>query len=261
MERQVQRLKAVIDIGRNIRDRRTLKVKQPLKELIIFHHDPEYLADVQSLETYVAGELNVVDVVYTSDEAAVGIKYKAFADWPVLGKKLRKDAAKVRNALPNVSSEACKGYVTDGKLEVAGVELITGDLVVTRYVELENQDTYESGTNDDVTILLDIRRHPELESLTLLRSLTSRVNKLRKEAGLRPSDKVTIVYKYDDGEEDVVSKSLAGNEEYLEKQIGGIPIEFAQVGERKIIKEEARTKDAESLDAEERFVLMLAERV
>ncbi|EIW70713.1 isoleucine-tRNA ligase [Tremella mesenterica] len=260
IERQVQRLKAVIELGRNIRDRRTLKTKQPLKELIIFHHDPEYLADVKSLESYVAGELNVVNVVYTSDEAAVGIQYRAAADWAVLGKKLRKEMGKVRSALPSLSSEQCRDYLSTGKMEVAGVELITGDLVVTRFVKLEDQNTYESATDFEVIVLLDIRRHPELESLALLRSLTSRVNKLRKEAGLKPSDKVAILYKYEQGGEDAVRVALKGNEEYLERQIGGLPMEYSQRGSRKVIKEEVNTKEAEDLGVEERFVLVLAER-
>lgn len=36
----------------------------------------------------------------TGDEAAYGVKYRAEADFRVLGKKLKKDMQRVKNALP-----------------------------------------------------------------------------------------------------------------------------------------------------------------
>ena len=233
----------------------------PLKELVVFHHDQEYLDDVKSLEDYVKAELNVVEVVYTSDEAAIGIKYKAQADWPTLGKKLRKDIGKVRNALPSLSSDDCKGFVLDGKINVAGVELITGDLVVTRFVDSVQADSHENGTDHDVIIILDIRKHADLEAATLLRSLTSRVNKLRKEAGLKTADRVDIFYEYDEGAQDAIAPALKGNEEVLLKPFGVLPVEKAQLSEgRKVLGVEKRAKGAEDLDADERYVLLLVEK-
>ncbi|WVR07005.1 isoleucine-tRNA ligase [Kwoniella sp. DSM 27419] len=262
IERQVSRMRAVIDLGRLIRERKTLKVKIPLKELVIFHHDQEYLDDVKSLETYISAELNVLNIVYTSDEASVGIKYRATADWSTLGKKLRKDVGKVRAALPGLTTEQCKTYEKEGKLDLNGIELVTGDLVVTRYAEVaEGSTEFDTASDDDVIIVLDIQRHAELDSLALLRSLTSRVNKLRKEAGLKPSDKVEIFYEYDEGEADAIQPALGGNEEYITKQIGGVPVLFAQRPEgTNVIQTEKRTKDVEDLGQGERFVLSLALR-
>ena len=273
------RLKAVIELGRVIRDKRTLKTKvslstpsnadqqMPLKELIVFHHDQQYLDDVKSLESYIAGELNVVNVVYTSDESAVGIKYKASADWPTLGKKLRKDMPKVKNALPSLTSEQCKGFLSEGKVTVAGNELVTGDLIVTRYVEMDGEGksdaelTHDSATDKDVIVILDIQRHPELEAMTLLRSLVSRVNKLRKEAGVKPTDKLDVFYEYDNGvTDDAVALAIVGNEEYVIKSFGGMPQLRAQLGEREVLQVEKRAKEADDLDAGERFVLSLAVR-
>ncbi|ORX36748.1 putative isoleucine-tRNA ligase [Kockovaella imperatae] len=268
IERQMLRLKAVIELGRLIRDKRTLKVKMPLKELTVFHHDQEYLDDVKSLETYIAGELNVVNIVYTSDEAAVGIKYKAEADWPVLGRKLRKDMAKVRSALPGLTSDECKAFVSEGKLKVAGIELVTGDLVITRYVEnveggqAKGELTHDTATDKDVILILDIRRHADLEFMTLLRSLVSRVNKLRKEAGVKPTDKLDVYYEYDEeSSEDAVGAAIPGNEEYLMKSFGSMPMPKSQMGDRvEVLQVEKRAKEAENLDAGERFILTLTTR-
>lgn len=263
IERQVQRLKSVIELGRAIRDKRTLKVKMPLKELVLFHHDQEYLDDVKSLEAYVMGELNVHEIVYTRDEAAIGIKYKANADWPVLGRKLRKDLGKVKSHLPKMSSDECKGYLADGKVCVNGVELVEGDLVVTRFVELEGDraEVYETATDGDATILIDVRRHDELEHVALVRALTSRVNKLRKAAGLVPTDRVDVFYAYDEGEDDALAPAIAGSKDALLGTIYAVPQEIAQMpADRKVIQTEVRAKDIDDADRAERFVLTLAER-
>ncbi|OCF60579.1 isoleucine-tRNA ligase [Kwoniella mangroviensis CBS 10435] len=260
IERQVKRMRAVIDLGRLIRDRKTLKVKIPLKELVIFHHDQEYLDDVKSLESYIAAELNVVNIVYTTDESKTGIKYRATADWPTLGKKLRKDLGKVRSHLPKMTTEECKQYVNEGKVSVNGVELVEGDLIVTRFAEVNPEDNkFDTASDNDVIIVLDIQRHPELETLALLRSLTSRVNKLRKEAGLKPSDKVEIYYTVDENEQDYLKPAIAQQEEYLLKTLGNVPVELSQKSnDKEIIETEKRSKDSEDLAENERFVLSLA---
>jgi isoleucyl-tRNA synthetase len=244
----------------------------PLKELVIFHPSQEYLDDVKSLEAYVAAELNVVTVTYTSDESLVGIKYSADADRPTLGKKLRKDLGKVISGLPKLGSDECKAFLESGKIEVNGVPLVEGDLSINRSVNLPaggadaphlNAEAFSSDTDSDVIILLDVRRHAELEMLALLRSLTARVNKLRKEAGLKPTDKVDVLYAYDEGVEgDAVAQAIRGNEEYLEKAIGGVPMRQGSENapEARVIGTEKRAKGTEQLDVEERFVLELRER-
>lgn len=202
--------------------------------------------------------------MYSSDESAIGIKYRASADWPTLGKKLRKDIGKVKNALPNLTSDQCKDYILNGKVDVTGVELVPGDLVITRYVEAgqEGKGTHDNATDLDVIIILDIQKHEDLIALTTLRGFTSRVNKLRKESGLRPIDKVDIFYEYDQGEEeDAIGLALKGNEEMIIKTFSTLPQLKSQLSDdRKVIGVEKRAKEAEDLGTEERYVLTLVDK-
>ena len=50
IERSVSRMQSVIELGRVLRDRKTMPVKYPLPELIVIHTDQECLDDVKSLE-------------------------------------------------------------------------------------------------------------------------------------------------------------------------------------------------------------------
>ncbi|KAM9917147.1 hypothetical protein OXX80_013359, partial [Metschnikowia pulcherrima] len=92
IELAVSRMQKVIDLGRNIREKKTISLKTPLKELIILNSDAGYLKDIDSLKSYIVSELNVRSLVISSDEEKYGVQYTAVADWPILGKKLKKEA-------------------------------------------------------------------------------------------------------------------------------------------------------------------------
>ncbi|KAK4042770.1 tRNA synthetases class I-domain-containing protein [Parachaetomium inaequale] len=196
IERRVQRMQKVIELARYSRERRTIGLKQPLRTLIVIHHDPQYLEDVESLKGYITEELNVRDLVLTSDEASHGVQYSVTADWPVLGKKLKKDMARVKKALPNVTSKEAHGYATTGQLVVDGITLSAGDLVVKRgLAEDEASKNLETNTDNDVLTILDAEIYPGLAEEGLAREIINRVQRLRKKAGLQTTDDVKMEYK------------------------------------------------------------------
>lgn len=195
IETAVSRMQAVIELGRNIREKKTISLKTPLKTLVILHNDEEYLKDIETLKNYIIEELNVRDVIITSDEEKYGVEYKAVADWPVLGKKLKKDVKKVKDGLPSVSSDDVKEYLKTGKLEVAGIELVEGDLNVIRGLpESAVASGQETRTDQDVLIVLDVNIYPELKTEGLARELVNRIQKLRKKCGLEATDDVLVQY-------------------------------------------------------------------
>ncbi|KAJ6001489.1 hypothetical protein N7522_006716 [Penicillium canescens] len=195
VERRVSRMQKVIDLGRISRERRAIGLKTPLKTLVVINKDPEYLEDVKSLEGYILEELNVLELVLSSDEAKYNVEYSVNADWPTLGKKLKKDVQKVKKALPSLSSDDVKGYLANKKILVDGIELVEGDLVVKRGIkEDDGSKGMETNTDADVLTILDINLYPELAHQGLGREIINRVQRLRKKAGLLPTDDVKMEY-------------------------------------------------------------------
>lgn len=195
IETSVARMQSVIELGRNIREKKTISLKTPLKTLIILHNDEQYLKDIEELKDYIVEELNVRDIIITSDEAKYGVEYRAVADWPVLGKKLKRDAKLVKDALPSVTSDEVRKYLATGKLNVAGLELIEGDLNVIRGLpESQTEKGQETRTDQDVLIILDTKIYPELKTEGLARELVNRIQKLRKKCGLEATDDVSVQY-------------------------------------------------------------------
>jgi isoleucyl-tRNA synthetase len=196
VERQVKRMQSVIELGRICRDRANKGLKIPLKTLVVIHPEQQYLDDIKSLENYVLEELNVRDLVLSSEEEKYNVQYSVSADFSVLGKKLKKDAIKVKKALPNLKSQEIKDFMKSGEISVDGIRLEKGDLLVRRGLAKDNsQKDQEFNTDDDVLIILDVASYPELEQEGLAREIIRRVQDLRKKAGLVPTNDVGMEYR------------------------------------------------------------------
>ena len=222
-------------------------MQTPLKELLVFHPEKEYLSDVQSLLRYIQSELNVRDVLFTTDEALSGVRYRVVADWSVLGRKLRKDLGRVKNALPKVSSDEVKGYIQNGKISVDGIELVAGDLTVQRYIELPkgSEGQHATHTDNDVVVRLDIKVHPELMDEWLARELMNRIQKLRKKAGLQTTDDVELFYRFEEGNGADLVEAMRKYGDLIQKTCRNVPVDAKERKEGKelVIEEEQEVND------------------
>lgn len=250
IQRRFAALQNVVELTRTVRERCNLPIRVPLKELVVFHGEQQFLDDLFHLSSYITEELNVRDLNLSQDEAACGVRYSLLADWPVLGKKLRKDIGKVRNGLEKVSSDDAKQYAQTGKIVIEGIELTEGDLRVVRNVDVNSataqrassqsdgsKTTWASNTDGNAIILLDTLIRPHLQAEGSARELVNRVNRARKRAGFQATDAVDAFYRFEkpaDNAEGVKALRKAFSEygDYLEKQLRGRPREEtdAEVG-------------------------------
>ncbi len=221
VERQVKRMQAVIELGRICRDRANKGLKIPLKTLVVIHPDQQYLDDIKLLENYIFEELNVRDLVLSSDEEKYDVQYSATADFSVLGKKLKKDAVKVKKALPNLSSQDIKDFLKKGEILVDGIRLEAEDLTVKRgLVKDDSKKDQEFNTDNDVLLILDVASYPELEQEGLARELIRRVQDLRKKAGLVATDDVGMEYRVLSDPENVgLEKAFENHGQMFEKAL------------------------------------------
>ncbi|VEU22627.1 DEKNAAC103536 [Brettanomyces naardenensis] len=210
IEVAVSRMQKIIELGRTIREKKMISLKTPLKTMVVLHSDPSFLADIKSLQKYIIEELNVRELIITSDEEKYAVEYHAVADWPVLGKKLKKDVKKVKSALPDLTSEQVKEYMKTGKINVAGIDLVEGDLFVLRGLpESEVAEGQEARSEGDILVILDTKLYPELQTEGNVRELVNRIQRLRKKVGLKQTDDVLVEYD--------IKKDTIGLEEAIQK--------------------------------------------
>lgn len=200
IQRRFSALQAVIELGRAMREKKNLPLRVPLRTLTVFHSDQQYLDDVQSLAGYVEEELNIRELVLSRDEVACAVCFRLQADWPTLGRKLRKDMGKVKAGLDKVSSDEAKEYMRTGKIQINGIDLGEEDLRSIRYVDpaaLGPNVLFD--TDGNVVVLLDGEVYPELQAEGAARDVVNRVQRLRKKAGLQATDEIDAFYSFADG--------------------------------------------------------------
>ena len=165
----------------------------------------------------------------------------------MLGRKLRKDLVRVKNALPGVSSENIKAYINTGTILIDGIELVEGDLTVQRHLELpaSAEGQYATHTDNDVVVRLDIQVHPDLQSEWLVREFTNRVQRLRKKAGLQATDDVKIFYRFEEGSGEELISALSQNAAIIHKTLGSLPTNLKErkQGAQLLIEEEQEVAD------------------
>ncbi|KAF2675210.1 isoleucyl-tRNA synthetase,cytoplasmic [Microthyrium microscopicum] len=221
IERRVGRMQTVIDLGRVSRERKTIGIRTPLKTLTVIHRDQQYLDDIKDLESYICSELNVLNLELSSDEEAHNVQYSVNADWPVLGKKLRKEVGRVKKGLPALTNEQILAYLETGTISVDGIPLEAGDLVVKRGMKEDKVTAdQEFNTDNDVIIILDTKTYPELVEQGLAREIINRVQRLRQKAGLVPTDDVGMEYRVlEDPEGTGIEKVFESQTAMLEKAL------------------------------------------
>lgn len=195
VERKVLRMQKAITLARTSRERRTIGLKTPLKTLVVIHSDPTYLSDLASLESYICDEVNVQTLELSSDESKYDVRYSCTADWPTLGKKLRKDAQVVRKLLPSLSTAQVKAFLHDKMINIGGIQLVEGDLIVRRDVFNGDGKNIETNSDDDVLTILDLALDSGLVEDGIAREIINRAQRLRKKAGLVATDDVRMTYR------------------------------------------------------------------
>lgn len=247
IERQVSVMQRVIQLGRVARERRNLSLKTPLLSLVVIA-DNQPLADIDSLKSYVQEELNVRDIILTEDEERYNILLEARVDWPSLGKKLKKDVQVVRKALPTLSQGQLREYQRTKTMSLDGIALGEGDLTLVRVIkkgqrsEADDKDgpQWEPAFADELIVLLDTAPHPELVEEGLVRDLINRFQRLRKKAGLVPTDDVHMRYRVDSDPDGVDFGSLvaARQDMFVAALRGKVEEALDVVDEKAIILEE-----------------------
>ncbi|TRY85093.1 hypothetical protein DNTS_023042 [Danionella cerebrum] len=182
IENAVSQMQSVIELGRVIRDRKTLPIKYPLKEVVVIHQDPEALTEIQSLQTYILEELNVRTLTLSTDKDRYGIRLRAEPDHMVLGKRLKAAFKSVTASIKELKSQELESFQRTGVMVVDGHELHEEDLRLLYTFEQSSgaASRYEAHSDAQVLVLLDVTPDQTMVDEGVAREVINRIQKLRK---------------------------------------------------------------------------------
>lgn len=192
IETSIQRMQTVIELGRTARNEAKLTMKRPLRSAVIVHPDASYLSDVRSLEQYVREELNVRTVDFSS-EVDKFILLKAVPNRKTLGARFGKTSNEFATAISNMTHAAVLAFQKSDSVELSGQKLTSAEIDVTMQFQGDRSKMMDCG-NNDVLVIINTEEDAELLAESMAREITRRVQQLRKQAGLVPTDDVEFFF-------------------------------------------------------------------
>ncbi|MDQ3520690.1 MAG: class I tRNA ligase family protein, partial [Gemmatimonadota bacterium] len=190
LELSMKHLRVLATLGRAGREDAGIRVRQPLGRMVCVV--PPATGTLSSeLIPLLRAELNVKDVEFVSSGAEF-VRLEAKPNFRVLGKRFGKRTPLAAQAIAALSDQALRsfesgvevGITVDGETHV----LQDDDLELVRRAAGELVVKEEGG----YFAAMDISITPELRAEGLARELVSRVQRMRKEAGLDISDRILL---------------------------------------------------------------------
>ncbi len=193
----------VVTLGRNARNSSNIKNRQPLSKIYVKAKNlPTYFKEI------IENELNVKEVVFTNDVSEF-TSYIVKPNFKVLGPKLGKLIGQVQGALLKTDGNEIVNELNKNdcyKLVVGGEEVLltSEDLLI----EVKQKEGFETASDKDITIVLDINLNEELLEEGMVRELISKVQTMRKDAGFEVVDHILLSVVNNNKIQEIVQKNI-----------------------------------------------------
>jgi isoleucyl-tRNA synthetase len=189
----VEQLKQVVSLGRSVRTARGLKVRQPLRRLLVAG-DPESHRALERLGDLALRELNVKSLVFLDDDSEL-IDCALKPNFRLLGRRYGRLLPQIQQALAGVNPTAAVARLESGSALTLSVE---GENLVLDRDEVEVVTRTRGGlgleTEGNLTVALDLELDDDLLAEGWAREFVRHVQQLRKKRGLDVTDRITVIY-------------------------------------------------------------------
>jgi isoleucyl-tRNA synthetase len=191
LEAQMDIVLAAVTMGRALRAKHQLKVRQPLPKLTLITRDPEAQQVLDELGELISDELNVKTLEVTPDEGGL-VDLSAKANFKVLGPRLGKRMKSAAQALSSLNPEQIQKVLNGGSVtvEVAGVSMDFGPDEIL--VQRQQKEGLLVETDDRLSVALDTTLTPELVQEGLAREFVNKVQNMRKDLDLDVMDRIRV---------------------------------------------------------------------
>ncbi len=195
----------VVGLGRSARNDTRLRVRQPLRRLLVRVPDAAAAEAVKRHRDQILEELNVKELELVAGDAKL-VRYRLKPNLPRIGKRYGKRIPAIRAALAHADAGRIASLAAAGQ----GFELEVGDECI-RFdpedvlVESVAAEGYACAEEGGYLVGLDTRLDDVLRQEGLARELVRTVQEARKQAGLEVSDRIVLRVTGSDAVEDAVA--------------------------------------------------------
>jgi isoleucyl-tRNA synthetase len=187
---EVSAARSVVELGHSARNQAGLKLRQPLRRLVVASGDGGRRALVSRQVEEIAGELRVKEVEIAERPHGVA-DLQATPRLDVVGPRYGPNLPELRRLLAEGSFE-----VADGNLRAGPFVLAPGEFTL----EYAAKEGWAVVQDDGFLVAVDTRLDEELELEGRVLDLIHAVQRMRKEAGLEITDRIALTLPEQDGD-------------------------------------------------------------
>ncbi len=198
IEEKMDLVRDLISLGRNVREEQKIKVRQPIKEVILDGKNKNLIGELTDL---IKEELNVKEIIFEDDLS----KYMNFIVKPnfkeagkVIGAKMKE----FTNFLSNLDEEQINKLRNNETITFEDIN-ITSNLIDIKIISKEGFNTANMNNN---FIILNTSLDEELIKEGYAREFVSKIQNLRKEKDFDIENRIKLYYNSNDYFDSVVEK-------------------------------------------------------
>ena len=224
VEERMDLVRTMVALGRGIREKERIKVRQPLGEILV---DGKYESLIEDLVPLIMEELNVKNVVFENKldkYMNYSLKPNFKVAGPVLGKNIKAFGAYLTKA---DAAEVAAELEANGKIaiELNGEEIRAEREFID--VRIDAKEGFAVAMDKNVFVILDTNLNEELVNEGYARELISKVQQLRKSGGLEMMDNIRIYISADDE----IRTAAAKYNDYICRETLALSIEERECGD------------------------------
>ena len=229
LEVQMDETVVAVSLGRYLRSQKSLRVRQPLSEVVIVSHSAETRENLSAMADVIKEELNVKAVKIDANEEDL-VTLSSKANFKVLGKKLGKHMKEVAGQIQSFTADEIivirDGGTVDVTYSQGTIEISSDDLMIQR-TEKEGMTVANEG---HITVALNTVITPELELEGLARELVNKIQGVRKDSNLDVSDRILVTIDAKGN----VKKALENHMDYISTETLAISLMVGELDSEEI---------------------------
>jgi|TARA_B100001964_G_scaffold233627_1_gene291168 isoleucyl-tRNA synthetase len=227
----------VIQAILSLREKIQLGIRWPLQQAVIITQDEKTIKSIETLKNIIKAQANIKEI--DIQQSLPGIKLSIKADYSKLGPDFGKKAPQIIAKLTSETPETILAHIEkEGKFAIKigkeKVNIAKEHIIVTRQVPAPYiESSFKKGF-----VYLNKEVDEELEAEGYARELMRRIQELRKTAGLKKSDRISLFVKTDEELKDMLNNFYR----IIKEKVGASILKISDLNPSKKHKFESKEK-------------------
>nr|MBC8484416.1 isoleucine--tRNA ligase [Bacteroidota bacterium] len=203
LEDQMELAQRIVYLVRAIRVKNNLKVRQPLKQLLVPVFNEKQKENLLKVKDIILEEINVKELKVIEGDSEIIIK-KAKPNFKSIGPKYGKEVKNVQEIISKLSNTEINEIEKNGEIEKAGYNIKNEDIEIFT----ESIEGWIVEMDKNLTVALDTTLDQNLIEEGIVREFINRVQNFRKTNNFDVNDKIIISLNTSENINQIINKNI-----------------------------------------------------